>query len=64
MIQFVLFGVCVCVCVCVCVLSLECFSSPQMKQLRANKRHEAYMTKRSVGVEGSPPHLVVYIIIT
>lgn len=31
----------------------------QMKQLRANKRHEAYMAKRSVGVEGTPPHLVV-----
>lgn len=32
----------------------------KMKQLRANKRHVAYMTKRNVGVEGSPPHLVVY----
>ena len=40
------------VCVCsVCVV--------QMKQLRANKRHETFMAKRNVGVEGTPPHLVV-----
>ena len=30
-----------------------------MKQLRANKRHETFMAKRNVGVEGTPPHLVV-----
>ena len=49
-----------CVCVCVCVHLCLFFLLIQMKQLRANKRHVAYMTKRNVGVEGSPPHLVVY----
>ena len=51
---------CVCVCVCVCVHLCLFVLLIQMKQLRANKRHVAYMTKRNVGVEGSPPHLVVY----
>ena len=38
---------------------LDVFVCVQMKQLRANKRHETFMTKRNVGVEGTPPHLVV-----
>jgi pre-rRNA-processing protein TSR1 len=33
----------------------------KMKQLRANKRHETFMAKRNVGVEGTPPHLVVVL---
>jgi pre-rRNA-processing protein TSR1 len=33
----------------------------KVKQLRANKRHETLMAKRSVGVEGTPPHLVVVL---
>lgn len=30
-----------------------------MKQLRNNKRQNVLMLKRSLGTEGSPPHLVV-----
>ena len=30
-----------------------------MQQIRANKRHEVLMKKRKIGIEGSPPHLIV-----
>ena len=30
-----------------------------MKQLRNNKRQEILATKRSLGCDGSPPHLIV-----
>jgi pre-rRNA-processing protein TSR1 len=33
----------------------------KMQQIRANKRHEVLMKKRKIGIEGSPPHLIVVI---
>lgn len=30
-----------------------------MKQLRANKRQETLLAKRSLGIDGSPPHVIV-----
>ena len=31
----------------------------QAKQLRANSRHKTVMEKRLVGIDGTPPHLIV-----
>ena len=41
------------------VALISALSVFQLKQLRANKRHEVQLAKRCVGVEGSPPHLIV-----
>ena len=42
-----------------CIFSLDIVVCFQMKQLRTNKRQETMLAKRSLGIDGSPPHVIV-----